>query len=86
MFDCLERFVKRHHNIGDDGSLPVMVPRSDKVLVPVAAARVRSLRKHLVTVLRELRAAAKSGDRALLQRPAPAGFAARVARTACSLC
>jgi hypothetical protein len=31
----------RRHDIDDDDSLPVMVPRSDKVLVPTSAARVR---------------------------------------------
>jgi hypothetical protein len=67
----------------DDDSLSVMVPRSDKALVPTSAARVRRLRKHLVEMLREAEALKKASS------PCPAGptgFAARVARAACSLC
>jgi hypothetical protein len=76
----------RRRDIDDDDSLPVMVPRSDKVLVPTSATRVRRLREHLIKALRELRTAKHSERFASLARPEPTGFAARVARTACSLC
>jgi hypothetical protein len=67
----------------DDDSLSVMVPRSDKPLVPMSAARVRRLRKHLVEMLREAKALKKAPSP---YPPEPTGFAARVARAACSLC
>jgi hypothetical protein len=76
----------RRHNIDDDDSLPVMVPRSDKVLVPTSAARVRRLREHLIEALRELRTAKHVERIASPLLPEPSGFAASVARTACSLC
>jgi hypothetical protein len=74
----------RRRDIDDDDSLPVMVPRSDKELVPTPATRVRRLREHLIEALRELRTA-KRAER-ITSPPEPTGFAARVARTACSLC
>ena len=67
----------------DDDSLSVMVPRTDKALVPTSAARVRRLRDHLVKMLGEARALKKAPAPYL---PEPTGFAARVARAACSLC
>lgn len=70
----------------DDDSLPVMVPRSDKALVATSAARVRRLREHLIKTLRELRMVSHADRFASPVRPEPTGFAARVARTACSLC
>jgi hypothetical protein len=70
----------------DDDSKPVMVPCSDKVLVPVVPERVRRLREHLIKALRELRTARHMERFASPVRPEPTGFAARVARTACSLC
>jgi hypothetical protein len=76
----------RHAFDADDDSQPVMVPRSDKALVAVSPERVRRLREHLVKTLRELRAAKHLEHVALPMRPEPTGFAARVARTACSLC
>jgi hypothetical protein len=39
----------------DDDSLPVMVPRCDKALVPMSPTRVRRLREHLIKELGELR-------------------------------
>ena len=38
----------RRRGDGDDDSLPVMVPRSDEVLVPISASRVWRLREHLI--------------------------------------
>jgi hypothetical protein len=70
----------------DDDSQPVMVPRSDKALVAVSPERVRRLREHLIKTLRELRVAKHLEHVASPMRPEPTGFAARVARTACSLC
>jgi len=49
---------RRSLSVGND-SLSVMVPRSDKALVPMSAARVRILRKHLVGLLREATALKK---------------------------
>ena len=70
----------------DDDSQPVMVPRNDKALAAMAPERVRRLREHLIKALRELRTAKHLDHFAWLQRPDPAGFAARVAHAACSLC
>ena len=73
---------RRSHSVDDD-SLSVIVPRSDKALVPTSAARVRKLRKHLVEMLREAKALKKEPTP---YPPEPIGFAAKVARAACSLC
>jgi hypothetical protein len=70
----------------DDDSLPVMVPRNDMALVPISPERVRRLRKHLVVTLRSLRTTKNPEHSASPVRPEPEGFAARVARAACSLC
>ncbi len=70
----------------DDDSLPVMVPRNDKAAVPISPERVRRLRKHLVVALRALPTIKNSEHSVSPLRPEPEGFAARVARTACSLC
>ena len=76
----------RRRDIVDDDSLPVMVPRSDMVLVPTSASRVRWLREHLIETFQELRKAKHPERLASSLRPEPSGFAASVARTACSLC
>jgi hypothetical protein len=70
----------RHDN---NDAVPVMVPRNDKALVRTCPARVRRLREHLVEVLSEAKALKKAISP---YPPEPTGFAARVARTACSLC
>jgi hypothetical protein len=70
----------------DDESLPVIVPRNDKAAVPISPERVRRLRKHLVVALRALRTLKKCEHSVSPLQPEPEGFAARVARTACSLC
>ena len=75
---------RRDH--ADDGSLPVMVPRNDKPLVAVSPERVRRLREHLIKELGDLRKAKHLGRFATPERPAPVGFAATVARSACALC
>jgi hypothetical protein len=67
-------------------SLPVMVPRNDKAAVPISRERVRRLRKHLMVTLGGLRMMKDSQHSVSPLRPEPEGFAARVARTACSLC
>jgi hypothetical protein len=67
----------------EDDSQPVMVPRNDKAIVPIAAGRITRLREHLSAVL------SAAGDTASPEGPssaAPQGFDARVAQTACSLC
>jgi hypothetical protein len=79
----------RRHNFkaaADDDSLPVMVPRNDRAAVPISPGRVRRLRKHLVVVLRALRTMKNLKYSLPPLRPEPEGFAARVARTACSMC
>jgi hypothetical protein len=70
----------------DDDCLPVMVPRSDKCLVPLAPERVERLRKHLREALLDLGKARRLDRLAAPVSLEPAGFPAVVARTACSLC
>jgi hypothetical protein len=71
----------------DDAPLPVMVPRSDRVLVQTPPERVRRLRRHLVVTLRASRKTKDTKRPELKSPPAePQGFAARVAGTACGLC
>jgi hypothetical protein len=70
----------------DDDCLPVMVPRSDKRLVPLAPERVERLLKHLREALLDLAKARRLDRLAAPVSPEPAGFRAVVARTACSLC
>lgn len=77
----------RRHNleaIADDGSQPVMVPRSEKTLAPTSPERGRRLRKHLIAALRALRTM-RDAERAP-PPPEPEGFAERVAQTACTMC
>ena len=70
----------------DDAPLPVMVPRSDKVLVQTPPERVRRLRRHLIVTLRALRKTKETKRASSPPSPEPEGFAARVAGTACGLC
>jgi hypothetical protein len=63
-----------------------MVPLNRKALAPVAADRVRRLRKHLVASLRAERQMKKPERFAAPPLPDPDGFAGEVARTACTLC
>jgi hypothetical protein len=70
----------------DDDSLPVIIPRNDKAVVPISPERVRRLRKHLVLTLRALRTMKGPEHSVSPLRPEPEGFAGHVARTACSLC
>lgn len=67
-------------------SLPVIIPRNDKAVVPISPERVRRLRKHLVLTLRALRTMKGPEHSVSPLRPEPEGFAGHVARTACSLC
>ncbi len=66
----------------DDEAQPVMVPRNGKGLAPVSPERVRRLRGHL----ERLSGAARDPDTLAPVRPEPDGFAAEVARAACTLC
>jgi hypothetical protein len=77
---------QRFETDADDESLPVIVPRNDKAVVPISPERVRRLRKHLVVALRALRRMQNREYSVSPLRPEPEGFAARVARAACSLC
>ena len=70
----------------DDDSLPVIIPRNDKAVVPISPERVRRLRKHLLLTLRALRTMKGPEHSVSPLRPEPEEFAARVVRTACSLC
>jgi hypothetical protein len=80
------RMRNKFKAVADDDSLPVIVPRNDKVAVPISRERVRRLRKHLIVTLRALRMTKDPEHSVLPLRPEPEGFAARVARAACSLC
>jgi hypothetical protein len=86
--DQLEPRMRRLNFNADaeDDSLPVMVPRNDKAVVPISRERVRRLRKHLVETLWGLRTMKGREHSISPLRPEPEGFAGRVARTACSLC
>lgn len=70
----------------DDDSHPVMVPRNEKPLAPVAPERVQRFREHLSGILQDLRKAQHPEPIASPIRPAPNGFRAVVAQSACSLC
>jgi hypothetical protein len=73
--------MPRHYQAAD--ALPVKVPQNVEVLTPVMPARVRRLRENLVKAMRDARAVHQTISP---YPPTPAGFAARVARAACSLC
>jgi hypothetical protein len=75
--------MRRRDPAADDDSQPVMVPRSERVLVPTPPERARRLRKHLIVTLRSM----KDRDRPTANtRPEPVGFMALVAQAACTLC
>jgi hypothetical protein len=76
--------LRKFKAVVDDDTLPVIVPRNEKAAVPISRERVRRLCKHLIVTLRELRM--MQGPELSVSPPEPEGFAARVARTACSLC
>lgn len=80
--------MRRHppDAIADDDSVPVMVPRNVKTLVPIPPERVRQLRRHLLMVLRATPASWEFERPASPVLPEPEGFAARVARAACAMC
>jgi hypothetical protein len=68
--------------IADDDSQPVMVPRSDRALVPTRPKRVRRLRRHLAAALLASRAVTDPKRSVSPLLPEPEGFAGHVARTA----
>jgi hypothetical protein len=70
----------------DDDCLPVIVPRSDKRLVPLTPERVERLQKHLREALIDLGKVRRLDRLAAGVSAEPAGFPAVVARAACSLC
>jgi hypothetical protein len=78
--------MRRKHAGQDDDYLPVMVPRSDKRLIPTAPERVARLREHLQRELLDLGKAKRLDRLASAVSPEPAGFVAAVAHTACALC
>ena len=75
--------MPRYRQAADEDTVAVMVPRQDKPLAPVTAARAGRLRAHLVKTLGEM-----SGQECAAPTSAPpaTGFVARVSATACSLC
>jgi hypothetical protein len=64
-------------------AVPVHVPRNTKHLIPVTPDRVRRLREHLIRTIREARVLKQIASPLPTE---PKGFAARVARVACSTC
>jgi hypothetical protein len=80
--------MRRHtlDPVADDDSVPVIVPRNVKTLVPIPPERVRRLRRHLLMVLRATPASWDFEPPASPVLPEPEGFAARVARAACAMC
>jgi hypothetical protein len=70
-------------SIDDRDYLPVLVPRHDKPLVSLTSGRFGRLRDHLAGLWRAIQ---DHGTAASPLRPAPEGFAARVAQAACTLC
>jgi hypothetical protein len=69
--------------LADDDTEPVMVPRSERPFASISPLRIWRLRKHLVLALRRMRGRTWFASPA---RPEPAGIAARVVLTACTLC
>ncbi len=69
-----------------DQPIEITVPYQDRPLEPPSPERVRRLRRHLIELLRELRAA-KRPDRLIQQRaPQPGGDDAEVLRAGCAAC
>ena len=79
------RMHRQNLTDGDDIQ-PVIVPRNDERLAAVSRERKQRLHEHLIKELADLRKAKHLEHFASPERPEPAGFAARVAKTACSLC
>src|SRR3954470_12384903 len=77
--------MPRHNwiSLADDDTQPVIVPRNERVLDASFPQRAWRLRKHLVLTLRRMCGRAWF---VAPVRPAPAGLAARVTLTACTLC
>ena len=69
-----------------EGDQAVMVPMIVRKLVRNSPERARRLRKHLVQALRALRTMKDPVGNASPLRPAPEGFAAKVTKTACTMC
>jgi hypothetical protein len=80
--------MRRHtlDAIANDDSVPVMVPRNVKTLVPIPPERVRRLRRHLLVVLRGSPTSTAFERPVSPVWPEPEGFVACVARAACAMC
>ena len=76
---------RRDRTIDDDDILPVIVPRNDKALAPISAERIQKLSEHLLRVSAGEKAQSAPSQSEPV-RPEPNGLAAKVARTACTLC
>jgi hypothetical protein len=74
--------MPRRDSYPDDDTVPVIVPRSDRRLVPTPPERVRKLRERLAALLARMRV----NEPASSVPPGPDGFATRVAAAACTLC
>lgn len=70
----------------EDDTQPLIVPRNERALVPPDPARIRQLRRNLVSELKDLRAGLVAKHPAIQAPPDPEGFTARVAIAACTLC
>ncbi len=77
---------RRDATCSEHDGYPVMVPRNDKPLIAVSQERIRRLREHLVAILLDLKKAKHLKLAVSPVPPAPTGFPALVARTACALC
>jgi hypothetical protein len=74
--------MPRRPSYPDDDTVPVIVPRSDRKLIPIPPERVKSLRERLAALLIRM----KANEPASSVQPGLDGFAARVATAACTLC
>jgi hypothetical protein len=79
-----DKRASRRSALAEDGDdpHPLIVPRNDRKLVPVAPARIRKLKRHLIEALRAAPPKAGPAD----TPPPLTGFTARVAQAACTLC
>jgi hypothetical protein len=74
--------MPRRYSYPDDDTVPVIVPRNDRRLIPTPPERVKNLRQRLAALLTQMRA----NEPASSVQPGLDGFATRVATAACTLC